>query len=404
MFLSGASTLAMSEPVDQVRRYTRQNEFEFVGWTLASLSMKLGQYSLGVTEYLPEEERVSLVLDYFDKLNQFQQKERELENLLGDPAISEQSVDVQSLREQTFELRSRLDYIQPLVESILQEQVAFILSGFGLGAGGKIMPPVAFKFTQLPLALIVSPRDVIHMEANIQLIPSLTIDQRIELEDQIAQELKVSSLIVNIGGIGLYPTMVLESTSFRWIVETIVHEWVHNYLTLRPLGFNYATSPELRTMNETVASLLGDEFGFYVLEHYYPEFAPQRETAPSIPSTPSTDPPAFDFRAEMHETRVTADKMLAEGLIEEAELYMEGRRQFLWENGYRIRKLNQAYFAFHGAYADAPQGAAGDDPVGEAVREYWSRLDSPVEFLFRMSWMDKFSDLEKTLQELSTTP
>jgi len=404
MFLSGASTLAIRDPVDQVRRYTRQNEFEFVGWTLDSLSVKLGQFSLGVAEYLPEEERISLVLDYFDELNQFQQKERELENLLGDPANTEPSVEVQSLREQTFELRSGLDHIQPVVESILQEQVAFILSELGLGAGGKIMPPVAFKFTQLPLALIVSPRDVIRMDANIQLIPSLTIDQKIELEDQIAQELNVSALIVNIGGIGLYPTMILESSSFRWIVETIVHEWVHNYLTLRPLGLNYETSPELRTMNETVASLLGDEFGFHVLEHYYPEFAHDRETSPPTSSTAPTDPPVFDFRAEMYETRLMTDKLLAEGLIEEAESYMEERRQFLWENGYRIRKLNQAYFAFHGAYADAPHGAAGDDPVGDAIREYWSRVDSPVEFLIRMSWMDEFSDLEKTVQELSTTP
>jgi hypothetical protein len=106
----------------------------------------------------------------------------------------------------------------------------------------------------------------------------------------------------------------------------------------------------------------------------------------------------------MHETRVKTDELLAQGLIDEAEAYMEQRRQFIWENGYRIRKLNQAYFAFHGAYADAPQGAAGEDPVGDAVREYWARLDSPVEFLFRMSWMDSFSDLERALQELPTTP
>ena len=79
-------------------------------------------------------------------------------------------------------------------------------------------------------------------------------------------------------------------------------------------------------------------------------------------------PPVFDFRAEMHQTRVTADRLLAEGKIDQAETYMELRRRFLWDNGYHIRKLNQAYFAFYGAYADQPGGAAGEDPVGAAVR------------------------------------
>jgi hypothetical protein len=98
------------------------------------------------------------------------------------------------------------------------------------------------------------------------------------------------------------------------------------------------------------------------------------------------------------------DALLAAGLINEAEDYMEARRLVFWENGYRIRKLNQAYFAFHGAYADAPQGPAGEDPVGNAVRKFWNQLDSPVEFLFRISWMNDFSDLERALLELSTTP
>jgi hypothetical protein len=33
-----------------------------------------------------------------------------------------------------------------------------------------------------------------------------------------------------------------------------------------------------------------------------------------------------------------------------------------------LRKLNQAYFAFHGAYAASPRGAAGKDPVGRPSR------------------------------------
>ena len=99
--------------------------------------------------------------------------------------------------------------------------------------------------------------------------------------------------------------------------------------------------------------------------------------------------------AEMHETRVTADRLLAEGKIDQAESYMEMRRRFLWDNGYHIRKLNQAYFAFYGAYADQPGGAAGEDPVGAAVRLL--RADSPslADFINRIAWMWNYEQLKK---------
>ena len=46
--------------------------------------------------------------------------------------------------------------------------------------------------------------------------------------------------------------------------------------------------------------------------------------------------------------------MLAQGEITQAEDYMEQQRLILASHGYLIRKLNQAYFAFYGSYADQP--------------------------------------------------
>jgi len=58
-----------------------------------------------------------------------------------------------------------------------------------------------------------------------------------------------------------------------------------------------------------------------------------------------------------------------------------------------LRRINQAYFAFYGAYADVPGGAAGDDPVGEAVRQLWEIVGDPVAFLRRVAWMSSTDDL-----------
>ena len=86
---------------------------------------------------------------------------------------------------------------------------------------------------------------------------------------------------------------------------------------------------------------------------------------------------------------------LAKQVAEIAELpIMEERRQIFWLNGYPIRKLNQAYFAFYGAYADLPGGAAGEDPVGPAVRALRQQSGSLTEFLRVIARMDSFEDLQ----------
>ncbi len=102
----------------------------------------------------------------------------------------------------------------------------------------------------------------------------------------------------------------------------------------------------------------------------------------------------------MQITRRTVDQMLAEGKIDEAEQYMDARRTVFWEHGYHwLRKLNQAYFAFNGAYADEPGGAAGatEDPVGTAVRALRTQSASLADFLNRISWMTSFEQLKKAV-------
>ena len=100
----------------------------------------------------------------------------------------------------------------------------------------------------------------------------------------------------------------------------------------------------------------------------------------------------------MRETRVAADALLALGRVSEAEAYMEERRLFFWENGYQIRKINQAYFAFYGAYDDVPGGgAAGEDPVGPAVRELRALSPSLRSFIRDIERVRSFEELQVLL-------
>jgi hypothetical protein len=400
VLMLGASVVSLSDPLERVGAFIRPIEFDYVSWTIEAFGSKLGQIALDTSDYLPEKDRSSTVLETLKVIQQINQAEASLSDIYADPTISDPVSASLDLRKQISSLRVQRAQLEPLAESIVQDQVSQIAVQAGLTLGGQPIPPILFHTTPPPDALIISPRNVIRQDQDISISPDITVDQMEELENHVDQSLNVSSLVVGIGGIGLYPTMVMETTDINELTEVVAHEWVHNYLTLHPLGFSYMNSPELRTMNETVAAIAGKELGGTVVEKYYPELLPPQET-PVVPqagqSQPSL-PPAFDFREEMHLTRLKVDQLLAEGKVTDAETYMEQRRVFLWDNGYHIRKLNQAYFAFYGAYADQPGGEAGVDPVGAAVRLLREKSSSLADFINRIAWMWNFEQLKKAVR------
>ncbi|GAI54484.1 unnamed protein product, partial [marine sediment metagenome] len=111
---------------------------------------------------------------------------------------------------------------------------------------------------------------------------------------------------------------------------------------------------EIATMNETLASMVSKEIGSIVCEKYYHEYE-------NGVNQNQTTTPEFDFNQEMREIRKTVDKYLAQGEVKQAEEFMERKRLYLISMGHYIRKLNQAYFAWHGAYADRPTSIS---PIG----------------------------------------
>ena len=123
-----------------------------------------------------------------------------------------------------------------------------------------------------------------------------------------------------------------------------------------------------------------------------------RTTALRAPATAAApaDPDKFDFGSEMHATRVTVDEMLAAGLVDEAEQYMEARRQLFVENGYRLRVLNQAYFAFHGSYAT---GVAATDPIGPKLERLRELSPSLKDFMHLVSGLTSAVELDQVLAQ-----
>ena len=393
-----------TDPVEQVRAYTRWEEFDYGSWIVDALALKFSFGALNFPNYMDEQQQRQLVFQHLAQLQRLDQVRDQITSIYADPAVQNPGTASADYQAEQTALTAQINRQQPLVEAVIQHQISAVVGDLGLTLGGQPVPPLLYHVAPLPMALIVSPRQMIQQTADISVMPDLPLAEITRLEDAVARGLDVSSIIVPVGGIGVYPTMVMRTTDLNWLVEVVAHEWIHNYLTLRPVGALYYSTPEMRTINETTANIAGTEIGKAVIRRFYPEYAPARslpvpaeEQYPG-PQPEQDGPPVFDYRAEMHETRITADALLAEGKVEEAEAYMESRRQVFRDNGYRIRKLNQAYFAFYGSYADQPGGAAGIDPVGAAVRILRAQSLSLSDFLDRMTWVTSFEVLQQLNQ------
>jgi hypothetical protein len=272
--------------------------------------------------------------------------------------------------------------LESRVERIIERQVRDILIQQGIYNPiielEVSFPPLNFKLTKPPYLLVISPRERIESMREITLVPDLVLKEIEDIEARI-DELDVSSLVAGLGGLGAtYPTLVTNETSLRSTIEITTEEWLHQYLAFKPLGFLYlldltglSRNYEIATMNETLAGMVSKEIGLIVYEKYYSEYengANQNQAAES----------EFDFNREMREIRKAVDSYLVQGEIEQAEEFMEEKRQYLASMGYYIRKLNQAYFAFHGTYADTP---AFISPIGLELKELRGRSTTLKDFL-----------------------
>lgn len=391
------SAVESVNPLDGLRKYTRGVEFDFIEWELGALFNKAVSASLKLERFLDDGQQVEVVQSWLMVTEQIITLEQDLVAAQNE-ASPQGDILVQAVKSDLDRAQAELKRLGKLAEAVLQNQSERTLVKAGFGLGGQILPPLLYQVSDLPLNLIISPRSEIRNQLSISLEAGLDAVEKDLIETGIYQDYDLSALIEPVGGIGAYPTMVTRTTNLNWLTETIAHEWIHNYLTFFPLGIRYYLNDQMRTINETTASLAGKEIGLALIIAYYPEKTPRYYQPMPVYTTvlaeglERLDP--FDFRAEMRETRVRVDALLASNDIDEAERYMEVRRNFFWENGYRLRKINQAYFAFYGSYNDTPGGgASGADPVGPAVQAFRTKFDSLNKFLLAIRTVKSFDQL-----------
>jgi len=367
--------------------------FSIAQWEFRTLPNEVKEWLWGSRAKI--DDPVGLVTEYFSLVEQTKALSREIEATGAGSGQGDAETRLNRLREQKAAPA-------PSVERILEEQIKEALVEMGILRpvdtllGVEVtFPPVSFKLEKPPHLLVISPRDRIERLREATLQPDITLEEIQAIEGE-ADKLGVSSLVVELGGMATYPTFVTDDASLRFTLDTIAEEWLHQHLAFWPLGFRYlmhslglSRNSEIATMNETLAGMVSQEIGTTVCQKYYPRL---KDEAGSEPATGSE----FDFNREMRAIRKTVDEYLARGEIELAEEFMEQKRKYLAANGYYIRKLNQAYFAFHGTYADRP---AFIGPIGLELKELRAQYVSLRDFLSTVAQMTSHEDLTAALKE-----
>ncbi len=317
------------------------------------------------------------------------------ERVAGDPNSS--PADAAAATAQDDQLRAERSGIQNEVQLILEGRLTKVIKEAGLTrrfGGDYVWPPVNIQFQQPPAVLVKSPRSEIRTESEQLLQGDLPIDRVERIESEAEADGKTSALVVQIGGIAEYPAIIPYDSDYHYILQDIAHEWTHHYLAFAPLGRRYYENSELTTLNETLANMVGRELGDMMFAEYPLPAKPPADVGVGQHLASPLPQAGIDFTTVMRTLHTQVVALLKQGKIAEAESQMEQTRAYLAENGYYIRKLNQAYFAFYGSYADT---AGSIDPIGPKFDEL--RKESPTlkSFLEEARDFTSEADLDRAL-------
>jgi hypothetical protein len=309
--------------------------------------------------------------NYLIQFKSLTKKINALEKETTSTIVSSQK-NIEQLEKELTTLRKKRNSILLKIEKEIQKIVRNQIKVEGLDTKGFIFPPVLIKIFDPPLLLVTSPRNLISREKEILLDSSMKNSRKNIIEQKILDEENLSAVILEIGGLASYPSMIKPNTNFERLFELTAHEWLHQYLIFYPLGRSIFKNNEMNEINETLANIFGKEISKKICTNeLYKIYCENNELT-------TTTNKNFDYDLFMKETRKNVDFLLKNNNISKAEKYMEDRRKNLEDEGILIRKINQAWFAFHGTYTDSPTSVS---PVFSILKKIQEDTENMKEFI-----------------------
>ena len=386
-----------AHPINPAQRAATPYAYDLVAWEISNF---LDKWTHKLRTALPwnglsHDERFAQVDEYFRLGREAASIRGELARAAAEGRPSDASVE--RLEDRLEIVTSPREALRADVEETIESAISAVVSEIGIGTGGALLfPPVDIRLTDPPRLLVTSPRDRIERTHDVLLDAAISISEQERIESELLDDQDLSALVVGIRGVATYPASQINDRPLRSTLRTSAHEWMHHYFFFRPLGQNIFDSDSMQTLNETAADIAGREIGDLAFQKLGGVIEEDRPPGAQDPP----DEPAFRFDVEMRETRKRVDELLAEGRIEEAEAYMEERRLLFVENGSNIRKLNQAYFAFHGTYAESPTSVS---PIGDQLHTFRDLSPDLATFIREVSQVSSYDDFLDKLSRLESS-
>ena len=119
MLFSG-STLIINDQNAKVRLFTRVLEFDYLDWTLNSISIKISQASLASPSYFNDIIQHQIVVDYLKLTGDITQFEYQIKLIFSDPTVQDPYATSHEKREKLDRLYDSQNHIAQIAESVLE--------------------------------------------------------------------------------------------------------------------------------------------------------------------------------------------------------------------------------------------------------------------------------------------
>ena len=269
LYLMVALTLCVSSMGDYrpsyVDRVVAPLKYSFIKWELGHLSDKwIYRLKNSVFKNHTKDRNSDLleVREYFRLVEALKERTKLIaDNHIETARLSGLERKIGSNSEVDELMLSNLSILRGRVEATIETELSEVLKSLQLNSRLGLWPPVDIVLSGAPHILVISPRDEINIKNTFLLSYGLTPAQKSYIEEQVGLLDNHSVLVEDLGGVAVYPSVISNKLSMKSCLTVAAHEWLHHWLFFKPLGQSFWTSHEMTVLNETVATVAGEEIG-----------------------------------------------------------------------------------------------------------------------------------------------
>ena len=148
--LLGAANVGSVGQNDQIRRFSRAYEFDYLEWELDAFFQKAVQAATKAEKLLNSDQQMRVVNSYLLTVREQNQLETDLRNASASPNASDK-LKVPELTQALDRKTGEFEVLSRLAEPVIQNQTELSLASLGFGLGGQVLPPVLYQFSEMPM-------------------------------------------------------------------------------------------------------------------------------------------------------------------------------------------------------------------------------------------------------------